>query len=303
MLDHQMLTFITVAEKKNFSRAAEVLNLTQPAISLQIQSMEEQFGVRLFERNNKRVELTQAGTLLLTYAEKILRLHQEAEQALRDLIGIVSGKLVIGASFTIGEYILPRLLAVYTSTYPQVDVSVTISNTDSISERLMNNEIDVGLVEGVVSNKHMEVTPILQDEMVLVLPEHHRLAKLKIAEPHHVLDERLIMRESGSGTRQIVEAWFKDSPGKPEKIIEFSSTQSIKEAVEAGLGISLLSKWTIRKEIQLGVLHAVRLSDPCLCREISLLWKKDRFHSRAAEEFLRTTKNNAKAEQDPLANL
>ncbi|GAX88537.1 selenium metabolism-associated LysR family transcriptional regulator [Effusibacillus lacus] len=285
----QLLVFVTVVEKKNFSRAAESLNMTQPAVSQQIHSLEDHYGVKLFERNSKRVELTRAGEILHDYAVQILNLHQEARQAINDLVGLVTGKLMIGASLTIGEYVLPRLLAVFTRQFPDVEVAVSIGNTEVIADNALNSRIDVGLVEGPVNPANLMITPFLEDEMVLIVPSRHRLASVDTAETSDLSNETFIVREVGSGTRYVVEEVFRTLEFHPKREIQFGSTQAIKEAVEAGLGVAFISKWSIQKEIQLGTLSAVRVKGHSFPRPFSVIWKKGQFQTRAMKEFVNLT--------------
>lgn len=281
----QLLVFTTVVEKKNFSRAAETLNLTQPAVSQQIHSLEDYYQVKLFERNNKRVELTQAGELLYPYAMQILRLHQEAYQSISDLLELVTGKLTIGASLTIGEYILPRLLAHFTKQYPDVEIAVTIGNTESIADSALTNRIDIGLVEGPVNPANLISTPFLEDELILIVPSNHRFASQSEVEVADLENEIFIVREAGSGTRFALTEILHSLHIRPRREIQFGSTQAIKEAVEFGLGVSIISKWSIQKELKLKTLSALRIRNHPLTREFSILWKKDRFQSRAMLEF------------------
>ncbi|WP_018132335.1 selenium metabolism-associated LysR family transcriptional regulator [Effusibacillus pohliae] len=288
-MQFQLLVFVTVVEKKNFSRAAEALNLTQPAVSQQIHSLEEYYGVKLFERSSKKVEMTQAGEILYDYAVQILQLHQEARQAINNLMGLVTGKLIIGASLTIGEYVLPRLLSVFTRQFSNVEVAVSIGNTEVIADNTLNNRIDVGLVEGPVNPANLIITPFLQDEMVLIVPASHRLASGKEIETAELADETFIIREAGSGTRFVVEEVFRKLEFQPKREIQFGSTQAIKEAVEAGLGVSFISKWSIQKELRLGTLSVVRVRGHSFTREFSVIWKKGQFQSRAMKEFVNLT--------------
>jgi DNA-binding transcriptional LysR family regulator len=285
----QLLVFVTVVEKKNFSRAAEALNLTQPAVSQQIHSLEDYYQVKLFERNNKRVELTQAGELLYPYALQILRLHQEAYQSISDLLGLVTGKLTIGASLTIGEYVLPRLLAYFTKQYPDVEIAVTIGNTEMIAEYALTNRIDIGLVEGPVKPANLVISPFLEDELILIVPPYHRFASQSEVDVPDLENEIFIVREAGSGTRFALTEILHSLQIHSRRNIQFGSTQAIKEAVEFGLGVSFISKWSIQKELKLKSLYALRIKDHSLVREFSVLWKKDRFQSRAMLEFSKLT--------------
>ncbi|MGB9803477.1 selenium metabolism-associated LysR family transcriptional regulator [Desulfofundulus sp.] len=287
MLDHQLRVFVTVAEKRNFSRAAEVLNLTQPAISQHIHALEEHYRARLFDRSNKKVELTQAGAILYSYAKKILNLHQEAERAVTDLIELVTGKIAVGASMTIGEYVLPRLLGAFARKYPDVELTMTIGNTAMVCEQTLEGSIDIGLVEGPVEHAHLQVEPFLNDEMVLVVSPGHPLAGKPLATGEDLEPCTLILREEGSGTRVAAEHALHQMDVTPARIIVMGSTEAIKQGVEAGLGISFLSRWTIRKELALGTIKPVRLKDLNITREFKIIRNRTRFQSRACDEFAR----------------
>lgn len=287
MLDNQLYIFMTVADKKNFSRAGEFLNMTQPAISQHIHALEEYYGVKLFERSSKKVELTQAGTILYNYARNILDQHQKAKRAVSDLVDTVTGKLTIGASLTIGEYVLPRLLATFARKYPDVEFSVWIGNTEMVHERTREGSIDIGLVEGLIEDPQLHIKTFLQDEMVLVAPVLHPLAAKSNISRDDLKECVFVIREEGSGTRLSVEELFQKAGFRPERIITLGSTQAIKEAVEAGMGITILSKWCVRKELLLGSLKLLRIKGLEIPRLFFLVKLKDKFQSRAGDEFVK----------------
>ncbi|MBL0386602.1 LysR family transcriptional regulator [Tumebacillus sp. ITR2] len=280
-----LLVFVTVAEKKNFSRAAEALSLTQPAISQQIQSLEDYYGTKLFERTSKRVELTRAGEVLLPFAKEILNVSAVAKGALDDLVGKVTGKLTIGATFTIGEYILPLVLAQYTKSFPDVEVSVLIANTEEIGEKALDHSIDIGLVEGRLVHRNLNLTPLMEDEMVLFAPAGHRLAGQAVTR-EELSREPYILREPGSGTRVIAEEVLVKLGVVPAKVFSMGSTQSIKEAVEAGMGLAILSKWCIRKELLYGTLVQLTPDGFSFTRPLQVLERSGHFQTKAVEEFL-----------------
>ncbi|MFZ5642768.1 MAG: LysR family transcriptional regulator [Bacillota bacterium] len=286
MLDNQLYIFITVADKKNFSRAGEYLNMTQPAISQHIHALEDYYGAKLFERSSKKVELTQAGMVLYKYAQEILSFHRVAKRAVSDLVDMVTGKLTIGASLTIGEYVLPRLLATFARNYPDVEYSVIVGNTELIHELTREGSIDLGLVEGTIEDNQMEIKTFLQDEMVLVAPTLHPLGKKSIVDIDDLKESVFVIREEGSGTRVAMEEFFEKAGFVPERVITLGSTQAIKEAVESGLGISILSKWTLRKELALGSLKPLRIKGLDIPRGFFFIRLKDKFQSRACDEFL-----------------
>lgn len=212
-------------------------------------------------------------------------MHKAAKRAVADLMELVTGKLTIGASLTIGEYILPRLLAAFSQRYPEVKYTVTIGNTEFIHERALEGSIDVGLVEGHIEDSQLTITEFLQDEMVLIVSKQHLLARKKYVVPEDLGTVTFVMREEGSGTRLAVEEVLHELHLRPAKIITLGSTQAIKEAVEAGLGVSFLSKWALRKELQMGTLKAVRVKDINMTRGFYLISRKDRFESKACNEF------------------
>lgn len=233
------------------------------------------------------MELTQAGVALYSHAREILDLHRAAKRAVADLVEMVTGKLTIGASLTIGEYILPRLLAFFSQRYPEVKYSVTIGNTEFIHERALEGSIDVGLVEGHIEDNQLIINEFLQDEMVLVVSRQHLLGKKKYVVPEDLSTVTFVMREEGSGTRLALEEMLHEISLTPARMITLGSTQAIKEAVEAGLGVSFLSKWALRKELQLGTLKAVRVKDMNITRGFYQIRHKERFESKACNEFRR----------------
>ncbi len=226
--------------------------------------------------------------MLFRYASEIMKLHQVAKRAVSDLVEMVTGDLTIGASFTIGEYVLPRLLAAFSQKYSQVMFSEVIGNTEFIHERTREGTIDVGLVEGVIDDNNLEITSFLKDELVLIVAKSHPLAKKTVLnkEELNATPFTFIMREEGSGTRLAMDEVLQELDLKPARIMTLGSTQAIKEAVEADLGISFLSKWTLRKELQLGTLKPLRIKNFNFIRDFYVIRKKDKFESKATEEFL-----------------
>ncbi|TCP55568.1 DNA-binding transcriptional LysR family regulator [Tumebacillus sp. BK434] len=286
MINTHLQVFAMVAEKKSFSRAAEALRLTQPAISQQIHTLEEYYGTKLFERTSKRVELTAAGETLLPYAKQILDLSAKSKGALDDLMGRVTGKLTIGATFTIGEYILPQVLAEYTQRFPEVELNMLIHNTEEIGEMMLDYSIDAGVVEGRLQHRHLTLTPFLDDEVVLFAPPSHPLARSAAVRAEQLEEHAFILREAGSGTRATAEDYLQKIGVEPRKVISIGSTQGIKEAVEAGMGLAILSQWCVRRELQTGSLKRLTVDAFRYSRPLSVLERAGRFQSRAASEFV-----------------
>lgn len=285
-MDQQLLVFVTVAEKKNFSRAAEKLHMTQPAVSQYIKLLEREIDTTLLERNNKMVRLTKAGEVVYHHAKEILALYSRMKILVADMMQTAAGPLAIGASYTFGEYVLPHLIADLRHSYPLITPTVTIANTSRISEKVVARQLDIGVVEGEVHSNKLEVQPLADDYMVVVVSKNHPLADEKQVDFAELADETWIVREEGSGTREMTERMFEEHDFKPQSVMQFGSTQVIKEAVEAGLGISFLSRWALRKELELGTLRILKIKEFPFTRQFSVITQASPFQTKAAEVFM-----------------
>jgi DNA-binding transcriptional LysR family regulator len=260
MENFRLKVFRAVAKHLNFRRAAEELCLTQPAVTLQIKALEQHLGVQLFDRSGARISLTPAGTMLLKYARKIDELETAAMAALSQFAGGQRGELRIGASLTIAQYILPHLLGAFQQQHPQVRPYVTTCNTEQVLEALAAREVSLGFIEGPAMRRDVRTEVFLEDEIVLMVPPAHEWIERGFIEPEELKQERLIMRERGSGTRRVVEMALQKRGMKAKNLnvaMEFDSTEAIITAVEAGLGIGFASLWSISKALQVGSLRAV----------------------------------------------
>ncbi|GAC1451264.1 MAG: selenium metabolism-associated LysR family transcriptional regulator [Ktedonobacterales bacterium] len=288
-MDQQLRLFTTVVEQRGFSRAAAVLHMTQPAVSQQVQALERDLGAQLLERTNKYLRLTPAGEIVYEHARQILDLEQRMRRYVDDLMQVASGPLTIGASYTIGEYLLPRILAAFQAQYPQVVPAVTIANTQRVAELVATRRIDVGLVEGQVDASLLDARPLLEDQLIVVSSSGSpRLQQAQRAalQPSELAGETLIVREEGSGTRAVTDAFFAQTQLQPAAILAFGSTQMIKGAVEAGMGVSLLSWWAVRAELALGVLAELPVTGTPCSRQFSAITPRSRFRTKAVDLFL-----------------
>ena len=285
-MDQTLQVFITVAEHKNFTRAAEQLHMTQPAISHYIQTLEQTMGVKLLDRTNKYVRLNKAGEIVYYHAKKIMGLYHRMHSLVDDLQQTASGTVIIGSSYTFGEYILPHTIAYLHEHYPLIKPSIKISNTEGIIELVANHELDIGIIEGDIKNKNVIIEPFAEDKMYIIVPAGHRLVNRNQLDARELSEETWIVREQGSGTREITDKFFADFNIQPESLMEFGSTQVIKESVEAGLGITLLSHWTVRKELALGTMKKIKLQGNPVLRRFSIVTQNTHFQTRATEVFI-----------------
>ena len=298
MSDRRLQVFHAVARLLSFTKAAEVLHMTQPAVTFQIRQLEEQFDTRLFDRAHNRVSLTEAGHVAFEFAENIFEKYSEMENAIREITGSISGSLTLGASTTISEYMLPALLGDFNSQNPEVLLRLRVSNTEGIVSMVENNVIDLGVVEGPVTNKNLLVEVCRKDDMVVVVPKDHELSKLKKVTVKEMLNYPFICREEGSGTREVISEHLRSQGvGKHalKACLELGSPEAVKGAIEAGMGISVLSSVSITKELKLGTLKTIPL-DPPLAREFSFVRQRQKFRVRTMEELLDFARNYCKKE-------
>jgi len=300
MADRRLQVFHTVARLLSFTKAAETLHMTQPAVTFQVRQLEEHFNTRLFDRTHNRISLTEAGKQVFRVADKIFEHYAEMEDAVRQVTGEISGALIIGASTTIAEYMLPALLGEFKAKYPDVNVHLKVSNTDGIVGMVENNDIDLGVVEAPVSNKNLVVENCRVDQLVVIMPPAHALSEKDSVSVSELFEYPFITREEGSGTREVIEDFLSQEGVNSNELnicMELGSPEAIKGAVESQMGISVVSRATIAKELQLSSLCAVKLN-PALERPFSFVHQKQKFRHRAMDELLEFARNYCKAHLD-----
>lgn len=293
MSDRRLQVFHAVARLLSFTKAAEVLHMTQPAVTFQIRQLEEQFDTRLFDRTHNRVSLTEAGQVVFEYAERIFEQYGEMENAIREMTDDINGSLTIGASTTISEYMLPSLLGDFKAKNPDVKLRLRVSNTEGIVSMVENNVIDLGVVEGPVSNKNLLVEVCRNDDLVLIVPPGHALANEKEVTVKDIMQYSFICREEGSGTRGVtLDYLMAQGVEKPliNNCLELGSPEAVKGAVEAGMGIAIVSSASISKELKLGSLVSISLK-PALSRKFSFVRQRQKFKVPAMEELLDFARN------------
>lgn len=289
MEDHKLKVFCTVAETKSFSKTSEIIHLTQPAVSLQIQALEEKYETKLFDRSSSAVTLTPAGEILYRYAKDILTLYTSAEKAIGRHTGFVKGSLTIGAGSNIGNYILPAVITEFKQTHPKSKIYLLVSNSKRVIEMLNAGNINIGLVEGDVLQQKMVAKKILSDELLMIVPPKHHWANRKEVSIAELTKEPFLMREPGSGTRQMIEkilARYGITINDMKLSAVLGSTEAIKNAVENGIGISIISRWAARKENTYGTLRLLNIKEEKMIRDFSLVMIKNSVPSNSLEEFV-----------------
>ncbi|MBT9331603.1 LysR family transcriptional regulator [Paracidobacterium acidisoli] len=274
MENFRLKVFRTVAAQASFRRAAELLHLSQPAVSQQIHALEEELGTPLFDRSGARVRLTDAGAVLLKYAERGAQLAAEALAAVGRVQGKATGKLRLGASTTVAQYVLPRMLGAFRKQHPRVDLAVMSGNTERVITALGRNEIQLGFIEGPASSREMHRQKFLEDRMVLIVPRRHPWASGGRIAPEALAGVPLLMRERGSGSRRVVELALRRAGLRQRQLhiaMDLDSTEAIVSGVEAGLGAGFVSQWAIGKEVRLGTVKTVAVDGLDIRRDFTLI--------------------------------
>lgn len=289
MLDIQMQIFKCVAEKKSFSLAAQELHMTQSSVSQQIQNLECYYGVKLFDRLHRRIMITQAGAALYPYATELERLYQEANKTMRGLMDDISGRLHIGASMTIGEYLLPEMLVLFSRMYPRVAISMETENTERIISRVISGDVNIGFVEGLYEPIDTLIdTRCGGDQLVIVAPANYKLPTCNGWPIEVIAGERWVLREPNSGTRRVFEQFLNKhgcNASALNVVMELSSTEAIKSSIKAGMGMGALSRLAVAAEVQRGELQLVPLREGKIERSFTMLCHRERFVTSAVEKF------------------
>jgi DNA-binding transcriptional LysR family regulator len=275
MVYQQLNVFKVVAENSNITLAAKKLHMSQPSISLQIQSLENYYGAILFNRSNKGVYLTEAGKLLYQYAVKVLDLLQEAQERVAELGANFRATITIEATFTVGEYLAPRIMGYLYHTRPELEIKLKIANTETTYQDVLEKNVQLGLIEGPVQpHRDLLVEKFWEDELVLVVPYFHNWANRQEITLAELREEKIIFREEGSGTRKVVENALAARGLLTEEMnvaMELGSIQAIKEVVAAGLGVSILSGLSVRRNSEAKLFRLLQIEGGPIVRPLSMV--------------------------------
>jgi DNA-binding transcriptional LysR family regulator len=277
-------TLQAIARHGSFSRAAQALRLTQPAVSMQVRHLEQALGLPLLERVGKRAFPTRAGELLLAHADRALRELEAGMERVQELRGVVAGRVRLGTSASISIYLLPPALRRFRVRYPETEVVVVTGNAAGITRAIVANELDVGIVSLPVRDRELVVTPFFRDELVAIAPSEPVWRRMRTIEAPALAARPLILFEAGATLRRVIDGWFHRAGVAPRSPMELGNTEAIKKLVEAGLGLSVTSWFSVKSEARAGTLRAIRLTPP-LERQIGLVRRRDKPRTPALDAF------------------
>lgn len=288
---NQLRVFEAVARTGSFSRAAQELSVTQPAVTIQIRQLERQCGIALFDRAHRRAQLTEAGQTLYQYAQRIFALAEEAEETLESARGLKVGRLRLIASLTSAAYYLPRLLAAFKLQYPGIQVQLNVDNSRRVAERILSLQDDLGVLTGEPRDPNLILEPFCEDPLVLIVSPHHPWAKRRTVSLQELKGEPFILREPGSATRDLIENRA-TAAGIPLRIVmELGSNEAIKRMVEIGNGLTLISAAIVQREVKAGHLAMLRVREPGLVRRFHVVYHRERRESPLLRAILEVARH------------
>jgi len=287
----QLRILKAVATEKNFTKAAEVLYLSQPSLSKQIKTLEKNLDILLINRENNKISLTENGKVFLQYSERILALCEESCRALIDLKNGDRGNLTVGASQTIGTYLMPRVLALFAQNYPQIDLKVQVNSTRLIANNVLNREIDIAVVGGEIPNelkKNLTIKNFVEDELSLIISKSHPFAKKKIINKENLYYLNFITLNSNSTIRKFIDNILIQNGIETKQlkiVMQFNSIEGIKTAVSLGLGAAFVSSSAIEKETELKTIEILKIENLRITRTLSIISNPECYKSKAFELF------------------
>jgi DNA-binding transcriptional LysR family regulator len=295
---NHLALFHAVAQAGSISRGAEMVRVSQPAVSKQIAELEDALGVRLLERLPRGCRLTEAGAILASYAQRWRSVENEAERAIAEYRGLKRGRLAIGASLTIGGYLLPEAIAQFHRRFPEISLQLEIANTQCIQQSLLDGTIELGLTEGPIEDDELESSVFYRDELVAIAPAGHSLLKKKNVTAREICREPFILREEGSGTRAVVELALGRKGITLKPIMSLTSPEAIKNTVAAGIGLAIVSRLTVGLELQTGLLGIIPLKDLQIQRPLHLQRVRGRSEGPATARFMDVLKLRVARQND-----
>lgn len=285
--------FCQVIEQGSISQVARTSYVTQPAVTSKIRQMENHYGVALFDRDGGTLRVTKAGTKLYPFAKEIVEYYHRSQEVMGSISNDKEETLHVGASLTIGEYLLPEIMGMFQKKHKNIEFSLAIGNTPAILSKLESLEIDIALVEGIVMHKDFHIEKFAKDELILIIPKSHRWKNREEISIETLADERFLLREKDAGARKMIESVFADYNVLEEirHYLELGSTQAIISGVESGLGIGIIPKLSVSHELELGVVKHMPISDISISRDLWIVKRPTRFPKNSINLFTQFLKD------------
>jgi DNA-binding transcriptional LysR family regulator len=288
-MDFRLKIFHTVAQVKSFTKAAEILNLTQPAITFQIKNLEEEFCTRLFNRDQNRINLTETGRILFRHAERILDEYEKASDEIARITGVLSGEIRIGVASLLGKYLLPKLIGIFKQTHPNINIIMLVGDSAALIQKIQEHTVDLVIVSEPFSLKNFVMKPLIDDEIVVIVHPAHKWACRDHIEIEDFHKEPFIAREYGSGLREVFKNFLgsKNISLKNLKIVmTLGSSEALKSAVESGVGYTIISNMAVKREIELGSLKQVPVKGMNLKRRFFIVYSPQHCKKNVIGAFL-----------------
>ncbi len=288
-MDFRLKIFHTVAQVKSFTKAAEILNLTQPAITFQIKNLEEEFSTRFFNRDQNRITLTETGKILCRYAEKILSEYERANIEIAKVTGVLGGEIRIGVASLLGRYLLPKLIGMFKQEYPNIEIIMLVGDSAHLVQKIQEHTVDLIIVSEPYSVKNFVVKPFIDDEIVVIIHPEHKWAMRDLIEVEDFLKEPFIAREPGSGLREVYKNFLSSRNiglKNLNVVMTLGSSEALKSAVESGIGYTIISNIAVKREIELGVLKQVPVKEMNLRRRFLVVYPMKEYRKHVIDVFL-----------------
>jgi DNA-binding transcriptional LysR family regulator len=288
-MDFRLKIFHTVAQVKSFTKAGEILGLTQPAITFQIKNLEEEFQTRLFNRDQNRITLTETGKMLYRHAEKILGEYESANIEIAKVTGALGGEIRIGVASLLGRYLLPKLIGMFKQEYPNIEIIMLVGDSAHLIQKIQEHTVDLIIVSEPYSVKNFVVKPFIDDEIVVIVHPEHKWAMRDHIEVEDFLNEPFIAREPGSGLREVYKNFLSSRNiglKNLNVVMTLGSSEALKSAVESGIGYSIISNIAVKREVELGLLKQVPVKEMHLRRRFLIIYPMKQYRKHVIDVFM-----------------
>ncbi len=288
-MESRLKIFHTVAQLKSFTGAAQVLNLTQPAITFQIKNLEDHFQTRLFYRDANKISLTPSGKVLYKHVETILGEYEEAKKEIAKVSGKLRGEIRIGIASLLGKYLLPKLIGHFKSEHSLIEIIMLVGNSGKLVQELKEHALDLVIVSEPISDQHFIVRPFLDDELVIIINPYHKWANRDFIDVDDLLTESFVDREKGSGTREVFKNFLSTrniSIKNLNVIMTLGGSEAVKSAIESGVAYGIVSKMAVRREIEMELLKQVKIKDVVLKRKFLVVYPPKQYNRHLIKTIL-----------------